>query len=318
MREVFRFVSRVAGKDSTVLILGESGTGKELIAHGIHRLSPRRDGPFVAVNCSAIPAQLVEAEFFGHERGAFTDARESHAGKFEQAHRGTLFLDEVGDLAPEAQAKLLRALEQREVTRLGARRATRVDVRLVSATNRDLETAIKKGVFREDLFWRLNVLPVRLPPLRERSEDLPLLIDFFLKRLNKELDAHIQGISSEARRLLAAHDWPGNVRELANTLKSAMTLCETGRLEACDLPPRIRGERTAGGGGTGDSERLTLADATRRAVERVERALIQAALAEHGGNRTSTAESLGINRKTLFNKMRAYCMTADDEVEPEA
>jgi DNA-binding NtrC family response regulator len=314
MREVFRIVSRVAGNDATVLILGESGTGKELVARGIQRKSPRHHGPFVPVNCSAIPSTLVEAEFFGYEKGAFTDAKDTHPGKFEQAHKGTLFLDEVGDLPLEAQAKLLRVLQDREVTRLGARKAVKVDVRVLAATNRDLETAVRKGQFREDLYWRLNVLSLRLPALRERPEDLPLLIDSLVERLNKELGTSVTGVSADARRLLLAHDWPGNVRELENTLRRAMVLCDTAVVGPRDLPARVRGVAEAG---PGIGDKLTLTEAARRAVERVERGLIQASLAEHRGNRTATAETLGINRKTLFNKMRTYELTTDEDIEPE-
>jgi DNA-binding NtrC family response regulator len=313
MQDLFRIISRVAVSDATVLVLGESGTGKELVARGIHRKSPRRDGPFVAVNCSAIPSTLIEAEFFGYERGAFTDAREMHQGRFEQAHRGTIFLDEVGDLPIDAQAKLLRVLQDKEVTRLGARRASKVDVRVLAATNKGLEALVRKGLFRDDLYWRLNVLTVKLPALRERPEDLPLLIDAFIDRLNRELALGVTGISAEARRLLIAHDWPGNVRELENTLRRAVILCDSSAITARDLPPRIRGDVPADA--ASDDQGLSLAEAVRRAVERVERNLIAAALAQHQGRRSETAESLGINRKTLFNKMRTYGLDADGDEE---
>jgi DNA-binding NtrC family response regulator len=312
MREVFRVMARVAGVDTTVLILGESGTGKELVARSIHRRSRRASGPFVAVNCSAIPSTLVEAEFFGHERGAFTDAKDAHPGWFEQAHHGTLFLDEVGDLPHEAQAKLLRVLQDSHVTRIGARRPIKVDVRVLAATNKDLEAAVAAGQFRQDLFWRLNVLALRLPALRERPEDLPLLIDALIERLGPELGLGVDTVSPEARRLLLAHDWPGNVRELENTLRGAMIMCDGATLLSRDLPPRIRGDLA--GHPTGDSDTpLTLAEAVGRAVERIERSVINGALAEHRGNRSATAESLGVNRKTLFNKMREYGMTAEGE-----
>ncbi len=317
MQEVFRIMKRLADKEATVLILGESGTGKELVARALHQRSPRRAAPFVAVNCSAIPTTLVEAEFFGYERGAFTDAREAHAGKFEQAHRGTLFLDEVGDLPTDAQAKLLRVLQDREVTRLGARKAIKVDVRVLAATNKNLEAAVRTGQFREDLFWRLNVLSLRLPPLRDRPEDLPLLIDAFIQQLAQQMDLPVNGISPEARRLLLAHDWPGNVRELENTLQRAMVLCEGTQLLARDLPPRIRGNSSDDSDSSLDNEKLSLGDAVRRATERVERAWIQAALSEHRGSRTATATSLGINRKTLFNKMRLFGLVAEGETEPD-
>jgi DNA-binding NtrC family response regulator len=316
MRQVFRFMTRVADRDATVLILGESGTGKELVARSIHQRSNRRAGPFIAVNCSAIPSTLVESEFFGFEKGAFTDAKETHAGKFEQAHTGTLFLDEVGDLPLDAQAKLLRVLQDRDVTRIGARKPVKVDVRVLAATNKDLEVAVKRGQFREDLFWRLNVLSVKLPPLRDRPEDLPLLIDAFVQDLGKDMDLDVRAVSPEARRLLLAHDWPGNIRELENTLRRAMLLCEGTTLVARDLPPRIRGEASDDAAGTAEAGHLTLSEAVRRSIERIERTWIQSALAEHRGNRTAAAEALGINRKTLFNKLREYGMAPDDEAEP--
>ena len=313
MQEIFRLMAKMAGTDATVLILGESGTGKELVARAIHRRGARAPGPFVAVNCSAIPATLVESEFFGHERGAFTDAKEARPGRFEQAHGGTLFLDEVGDLPFEAQAKLLRVLEQREVTRLGGRRAIPVDVRVIAATNKDLEAGIERGEFREDLYWRLNVLGVRLPPLRERGEDLPLLIDHLFERLTRELDSRVTSMAPEARRLLLAHDWPGNVRELQNTMRRAVILADGDTLQVRDLPLRIRG--AAGSGPNGSREALTLAEAVGRATERVERQLIQATLLEHGGNQTTAAEVLGINRRTLYTKMRLYGLAGPENGE---
>jgi DNA-binding NtrC family response regulator len=313
MREVFRVMSRVSGVDTTVLILGESGTGKELVARGIHRRSRRAAGPFVAVNCSAVPSTLVEAEFFGYERGAFTDAKDAHPGWFEQAHHGTLFLDELGDLPLDAQAKLLRVLQDSQLTRIGGRKPVKVDVRVLAATNKSLEVAVENGQFRQDLFWRLNVLVLRLPALRERAEDLPLLIDALIERLSAELGLGIDSLSADARRLLLAHTWPGNVRELENTLRGAMILCEGTVLVSRDLPPRIRGDLVGHSGCGHGHERLTLAEAVRRAVERIERSVIHATLTEHRGNRSATAESLGINRKTLFNKMREYGMTAEGE-----
>ena len=310
MQEIFRVMAKMAGSDATVLILGESGTGKELVARAIHLRSARASGPFVAVNCSAIPATLVESEFFGHERGAFTDAKEARPGKFEQAHGGTLFLDEVGDLPLEAQAKLLRVLEQREVMRLGGRKAIPVDVRVVAATNKNLESAVPCGEFREDLYWRLNVLSVRLPPLRERGEDLPLLIDHLFERLKREADVQVTTMAPEARRLLLAHEWPGNVRELQNTMRRALVLADGDTLQVRDLPLRIRGGTTNGSDGSG--EQLTLADAVGRATQRVERLLIQATLVEHDGNQSTAADVLGINRRTLYTKMRLYGLAGAD------
>jgi DNA-binding NtrC family response regulator len=312
MREVFRVMSRVCGLETTVLILGESGTGKELVARGIHRRSRRSNGPFVAVNCSAIPSALVEAEFFGYERGAFTDAKDARPGWIEQAHRGTLFLDEVGDLPLDAQAKLLRVLQDSHVMRLGARSSIKVDVRVLAATNRDLEGAAERGEFRQDLFWRLNVLALRLPALRERAEDLPLLIDALLERLSTELGFGRYTLSPDSRRLLLMHDWPGNVRELENTLRGAMIVGDGTTITTADLPQRIRGAVVAGAS-AGRADAVTLAQAVERAVSRIERGVIRAALNEHRGNRSATADALGINRKTLFNKMREYGLTADTD-----
>ena len=314
MREVFRVMSRVAAIDTTVLVLGESGTGKELVARAIHERGARASGPFVAVNCSAIPTSLIEAEFFGHERGAFTDAKDAHPGWFEQAHRGTLFLDEIGDLPLDAQAKLLRVLQDGQVTRLGGRRSMKVDVRVIAATNKNLEREVASSRFRQDLFWRLNVLAIRLPALRERAGDLPLLIDALLQRINAELQLGIESIAPDARQLLLAHDWPGNVRELENALRGAMIVCEGTRLRACDLPPRIRGE-VEGSTLPEGSDSPNLAQAVASAVHRVERGLIRAALATNRGNRSATAASLGVNRKTLFYKMREYGLTTDSDVD---
>ncbi len=314
MQEVFRTMAKVAGVDATVLITGESGTGKELVARGIHRRSKRGQGPFVPVNCSAIPQTLVESEFFGHERGAFTDARESRPGRFEQAHGGTLFLDEAGDLALDAQAKLLRALQDRQIVRVGARSPKAVDVRVIAATNKDLDQEVAAGRFREDLYWRLNVVQIRLPALRERREDLPLLIDHFLDRFNRELGLAVRSLAPDARALLLDYGWPGNVRELENTLCRAMILCEGEVLGAADLPGRIRGELPqAPPSLAADLNQLPLGEAVQQATERLEKVMILARLAAHRGSRTATAESLGISRKTLFNKMRQYRLGADDD-----
>jgi nitrogen regulation protein NR(I) len=314
LQEVFRRMAKVVRVDVTVLITGESGTGKELVARAIHRRSARAQGPFVAVNCSAIPQTLVESEFFGHEKGAFTDARESRPGKFEQADGGTLFLDEVGDLALEAQSKLLRALQERQIHRVGARALRSIDVRVVAATNKDLDKEVREGRFREDLYWRLNVVHIRLPPLRERRADLLILIDHFLDRFNRELGLSVAGIDPETKRLLCEYDWPGNVRELENTVCRAMILCEGEELTVADLPGRVRGVPADGAvpSSRSDLARLTLTDAVAEATERLEKMMILTRLAEHRGSRTATAESLGVSRKTLFNKMRQYGLTSDD------
>ncbi|HEX6903005.1 MAG TPA: sigma-54 dependent transcriptional regulator [Thermoanaerobaculia bacterium] len=313
IQEVFRMMAKVVRVDVTVLITGESGTGKELVARAIHRRSGRSEGPFVAVNCSAIPQTLVESEFFGHEKGAFTDAREARQGRFELADGGTLFLDEVGDLALDAQAKLLRALQERQIHRIGARAPRPVDVRVVAATNKDLEKECRAGRFREDLYWRLNVVHVRLPPLRERPADLPLLIDHFVDRFNRELGLAVESIAPDARQLLCDYQWPGNIRELENTVCRAMILCEGDTLTAADLPGRVRGENAGPDVALGsDLVRLTLSEAVTQATERLERMMILSRLAEHRGSRTATAESLGVSRKTLFNKMRQYGLTGEE------
>lgn len=307
MQQVFRLMAKVKDVDATVLVNGESGTGKELVARAIHRHSKRDSGPFVAVNCSAIPDSLFEAEFFGHEKGAFTDAHQRRVGKFEEANKGTLFLDEIGELAPESQAKLLRALQDRQITPLGAKGSKEVDIRVIAATNRDLERMVAEHQFREDLFWRINVVNIRLPPLRERRDDLSLLIDFMLDRFKRELGLTADSIDSDARSLLLAYDWPGNVRELENALCQAMILCEGDRIGSVDLPLRVRGEGGPSQGGLEqDLTSLTLAEAVATSTERLERRMILSRLTAGRGNRASTAESLGISRKTLFNKMKQY------------
>ncbi len=312
IQDVFRMMAKVVRVDVTVLVTGESGTGKELVARAVHRRSPRSQGPFVAVNCSAIPQTLVESEFFGHERGSFTDAKESRPGKFEQADGGTLFLDEVGDLAIDAQAKLLRALQERQIQRVGARTSRPVDVRVVAATNKDLEKESREGRFREDLYWRLNVVHLRLPALRERRADLPILIDHFVDRFNRELGLAVEAIAPDARQLLCEYPWPGNIRELENTICRTMILCEGNTLTLADLPGRVRGETEGGAAPRSDLSRLSLADAVAEASERLEKVMILSRLAEQKGSRTATAESLGISRKTLFNKMRQYGLTGDE------
>ncbi|HEX8890701.1 MAG TPA: sigma-54 dependent transcriptional regulator [Pyrinomonadaceae bacterium] len=319
LQAVFRQMAKVATVDATVLIEGESGTGKEMVARAIHRASPRSLKPFVAVNCGAIPQTLFETEFFGHEKGAFTDAREARAGRFEQAQGGTLFLDEVGELPLDTQVKLLRALQEKEITRVGGRGAIKLDVRVIAATNVDLHRAVSAGRFREDLYWRLNVVKLTLPPLRERREDIPLIIDHLVERFNRELGLNINALSADARHLLEMFNWPGNVRELENAVCSAMIMSEGGTVTARDMPPRIRGEaETADSAATSrDITKGTLADAVREATEKLERMMIVSRLSEFKGNRTATADSLGISRKTLFNKMRQYGL-GEGELEESA
>lgn len=300
---------RVAETNATVLIHGESGTGKELIASAIHRHSSRAAAPFIAINCGAIPLTLMESELFGHERGAFTDAKEAKAGTFERADGGTLFLDEVGELPLEAQVKLLRVLEDRQITRIGGKKPIPVDVRIVAATNRNLEEEVKNGRFRLDLLYRLNIFVLLLPPLRERKEDVPLLANFFIRKHNRALNLDIQGISHEAMSILSSSDWPGNVRDLENAVQSAMILCTGSTILPEHLPARLKGyDQTAplaapkaeGGG-------------IREMNAQMEKELILEALKKHGYNRTLTAEALHISRKTLFNKMKRYGLESSQD-----
>ncbi|RKY58888.1 MAG: sigma-54-dependent Fis family transcriptional regulator [Candidatus Latescibacterota bacterium] len=295
MREVFDLVLRAAPRDVTVLITGETGTGKELIAKAIHRHSGR-GGKFVAINCSAIPEGLIESELFGHERGAFTDAKGRKVGKFEEADGGTLFLDEVCYLSPQAQLKLLRAIQEREITRLGGKGSVKVDVRIVCATSQDPLEMVRQGRFKEELYYRLNVFPIHVPPLRERREDIPLLVEHFVGKYNGILGTQVVGVSEEAMGLLLGYDWPGNVRELENIIQNAMIMAEEGIITPDDLPERIRGAGRMVGKDVGLKE----------AVEDVEKRLIQKVLREEGGNKTRAAKRLGISRQTLLNKMAAY------------
>jgi len=317
MQEIFKTIGRVAPTDATVLIQGESGTGKELIARAIHSHSPRWSAPFVALNCSAVPRDLLESELFGHERGAFTGATEQRAGMFEVAHGGTLFLDEVGDMPLELQAKLLRVVQERELTRVGGREVLKVDCRLIAATNQDLERAVKQGRFREDLYFRLRVVPILVPPLRQRRGDIPELVTYFLEKITRESGTRITGLSPDALALLTDHDWPGNVRELENTLLRAAVLAPGPMLMPRDLALARRDARTATYDDLSleDIVRLKLkeyfrqtrdvepADLYRLIVERIERPLIELTLERTNGNQLKAAAILGINRNTLHKKL---------------
>ena len=267
----------------------------------MHVRSRRSEQPFVAINCGAIPLTLIENELFGHEKGAFTDAKEAQPGIFEQAEGGTLFLDEIGELPMDAQVKLLRVLEERKVTRIGGTRLIPVNVRIVAATNRDLESEVKTGNFRLDLLYRLNVFTLELPPLRERKEDIPLLADFFIRKHNEVLNLSVKSITPAAMDRLCAYDWPGNIRDLENAIQSAMILCLDGMIDVQQLPARIKGYEQS------DSS-ITLGDSNdiREVNAQVEKELIQETLKKFGDNRTLTAEALNISRKTLFNKMKKY------------
>jgi DNA-binding NtrC family response regulator len=291
MLHVYKTAARVASTDATVLIQGESGTGKELVARAIHASSPRAGGPFVAVDCGAIAEGVLESELFGHARGAFTGAQATRRGLFEEADHGTLFLDEIGDVGPGLQARLLRALQEGTVRPVGANEPVAVDVRVVAATNRDLEQAVKDGTFRADLYYRLDVVGIRIPPLRERREDVPLLAEHFAHKHGRAEGATL---SPAARDLLAAYDWPGNVRELENVIARALAMNPSGVILPEDLPEAIRGAARPPPSPTGlaAGDRPTLAELERRYAAQV--------LAETGGNKTRAAEVLGIDRKTLY------------------
>ncbi|HVX97313.1 MAG TPA: sigma-54 dependent transcriptional regulator [Polyangia bacterium] len=329
IKQIYGVVEKVANTPSTVLITGESGTGKELIARALHENSSRHGGPFIKINCAAIPKTLMESELFGYDKGAFTGAVGAKPGRFELAHGGTLFLDEIGEIPVEMQVKLLRVLQESEFERVGGIKTIKVDVRLVTATNRDLLQEIGAGTFREDLFYRLNVVPIHIPPLRERREDIPLLVDHFIAKFNERLRKQIEGIDLEAIEHLTAHPWPGNIRELENLMERTVLFCEGPQIHVSDLPPEIShlvpvslpqaqlaqapGAASAPGEDSGRSAAMTpdlvgssLKEAVRAQTERVERELIQRALDETGGNVTQAARKLKISRKSLQTKMKEF------------
>jgi DNA-binding NtrC family response regulator len=306
IRRAVSETQRVAATDTTVLLLGESGTGKELFARAIHHLSPRRDRPLVAVNCAAIPETLIESELFGHERGSFTGATERRPGKFELASGGTIFLDEIGELPLNVQGKLLRAIEEKVVDRIGGRAPVPVDVRVVAATNRELRAEAEAGEFRRDLYFRLAVFPVRVPPLRERGDDVLLLARHFAAQLGRELRKREATLSDESLAALGAHDWPGNVRELENAIERACILADSSVLTPADLGLGA-GAREAGDDAcAGFDLSGTLAEAAERAARAVERRKIADALRAHDGNKTRAAEDLGVSYKTLLTKIKEY------------
>lgn len=292
MQNVYQLVQKVAVSDATVLIRGESGTGKELVARAIHEQSRRRELPFIAVNCGALPEGLLESELFGHERGAFTGAEKQKFGRLEMAGNGTIFLDEIGDITPATQIKLLRVLQSREIMRLGGTETIQIQARIIAATNRNLEQAMKNNAFREDLYYRINVFPIFLPPMREHKEDIPDLVAHFLKIQNAQPD----DIDAEALNLLMEYPWPGNVRELENTIERALIMACGGKITVGDLPPRIRGEAEIA------IERDTGADEIPTLFE-MERRMIQKALLKAGGNKSLAAKILGITRRQLYSKM---------------
>jgi two-component system response regulator AtoC len=304
MLDIFHTISKIADYKTTVLITGESGTGKELVARAIHARSTRRSAPFVAVNCGAIPENLLESELFGHKRGAFTDAATDRRGLFEEASGGALFLDEIGELPLSLQVKLLRVLQEDSIRRLGDTKDIKVDVRIITATHRDLAADVKAGRFREDLFYRINVLPIAIPPLRSRREDVNLLIDHFITRNNARLGTSIRGVSTDARKDLLEYPWPGNVRELENTIERAMVLAETDVLQATDLPERLRDAL--------DPVQVHLASgelSIKRTTAAFEQILIRRALQKTKGNRTRAAQLLEISHRALLYKIKDYKIT---------
>ena len=305
MQRVFELVKKVAPANASVVIAGESGTGKEVVARAIHSLSQRKDKPFVALNCGAIPPTLIESELFGYERGAFTGADQRRLGNFELAHGGTLFLDEVGELPIEMQGKFLRVLEERKVRRLGGKSEVEVDVRVLCATNRDLKEEIKRGRFREDLYFRLHVFTIQLPALKERREDVPLLVQHFIEKFNGETGKHVQGMTPGAMNVLQGYAWPGNIRELRNTVERAMILTDGDVIDEEHLPPDMRPTRP---------EAAVLRVPLGIQLREVEKEYILSSLQKNGGNKARTAEILGISEKTLYNKLNRYAAIARDRV----
>ena len=301
MLDLFQILPDIAQSDATVLIEGESGTGKELFATAIHNLSTRKDRPLIKVNCAALPETLLESELFGYKKGAFTDAKRDKPGRFRQAHGGTMLLDEIGDMSKGTQVKLLRVLEQKEYEPLGSTKTERVDVRIITATNRNLMEMMHRREFREDLFYRINVIRLSIAPLRERREDIPLLIDHFMERINLKQSKQIKKVSPSALRILLNYDFPGNVRELENTIEHAMILTKGIEIQPRNLPSYLRSKQIEPPAHAKISEEQDLA-----VLERVERDLIASALERNGGNTAATAKELGIHRTTLWRKMKRY------------
>lgn len=305
MKKVFTLIEQVAATDASVLIIGESGTGKELVAQALHQRSRRHSSPFVAISCAALPEHLLESELFGYKKGAFTDAHTSRDGLFVQANTGTLFLDEIGDMPLSLQPKLLRALEERSVRPLGGKQETPFDIRLISATNRDLEFAVEQGGFRQDLYYRLNVVQIDLPPLRARGTDVLLLAQHFIDVYAAQMKKNVEGLSSEAANQLLAYHWPGNVRELRNCIERAVALAQYDKITVENLPDKIRHYRDSHivVAGTDPSELIPLEEVEKRYILRV--------LESVGGNRTQTAQILGLDRKTLYRKLLRYGFTEE-------
>jgi DNA-binding NtrC family response regulator len=322
MEQLRQLIRKVARTQATVLIQGESGTGKELVARALYRESPRSNAPFIKVNCAAIPENLIESEFFGHEKGAFTGAVNKREGRFELAHGGTILLDEISEISPQVQAKLLRVLQERELERVGGTRTIKVDVRVVATTNRDLQESVERKEFRQDLFFRLNVVPIAVPPLRERREDVPYLAEQFRIRFARKHGMNITGISSDCLAALQAHHWPGNVRELQNVIERAVILCGDGEdIQTCHLgfssltPPPSAGSAPASSSAPGDAA-LEEGGSGVMSLAELERRHILRAIERSKGNRTHAAKELGISIRTLRNKLHDYGF-GKSESEPE-
>lgn len=310
-------LSRVARSDVSVLLSGETGTGKELAARTIHRRSARASGPFVAINCGAVPATLAESEFFGHERGAFTDAKADRRGLFERAQRGTLFLDEIADLSLELQVKLVRVLQEKEIVRVGGSKSIAVDVRVVAASHKNLETEVREGRFREDLFWRLNVFAIEMPPLRDRLEDIPLLIEHLLEAVNAECRSQITGVDAAASARLTVHSWPGNVRELLSVLKHGAVMAEDATIRFTDLPAYLQQPTPAPVSKNHSHDGADTPATLKAAIADTEQRLIHAVLRRFEGNRDAAASALGISRRTLFYKLKEHRTATSDDVPDE-
>jgi two-component system nitrogen regulation response regulator NtrX len=327
LQQVMAAVSRAAPTNATVLIQGESGVGKELVARTIHRNSLRRRERFVQVNCAAIPEELIESELFGHEKGSFTGATEKQVGKFEQADKGTIFLDEVGDMSPKTQAKVLRVLQEGEVERLGSARTIKVDVRVIAATNKNLEEEIEKGGFREDLYFRLAVIPVRVPPLRERPDDIPLLVRHYMEYFSRENNTRPKRITTAALEAMQRYRWKGNIRELRNTVERLIIMTGSDNIDVADLPGSIRNPAAAStgvaGGGTGgglgapkpltDGEAAKAAGTLREFKDSSERAYLVAKLRENGWNISKTAEVIDTPRSNLYKKLEQYQISQETD-----
>ncbi len=326
MQEVYKSIGRVADSDATVLIRGESGTGKELVARAIYLHSNRRNKPFIAVNCAAIPENLLESELFGHEKGAFTDAVSKHIGKFEQAKDGTIFLDEIGDMSLPLQAKILRVLQEKTFERVGGHETLVSNARIIAATNRNLEKLVTEGKFREDLYYRLNVVTISIPPLRERKEDIPELVVYFISKYSRKYGKVVQGVSEEVMKIFMDYNWPGNVRELENAIARGVIITSVPLIMKEHLPPELltrykseqREEETTGkdsstlnGNSSTHSEETGKIEPLPTVIARIEKDMIIKALKKCGGNKTKAAKILGISRKSLFNKIRDYKIDLD-------